>query len=69
MASDEERIRIKVGMSISHAANADYEDVHEGPSRAEWDRMSEKDRAQYLDDLAEVMLSNQISMYAYVEED
>lgn len=69
MASDKDPIRIKVGMSVSHAANADFEDVHEGPSRAEWAGMTEKEREQYLDDLAEVVLSNQISMYAYVEED
>lgn len=65
----EDRIKIRVGINVHHAANATYEDVIEGPTRAEWDAMSGKERDEYLEDTAEVVLSNQISYYANVVED
>lgn len=69
MANGEDRIRVRVGINVAHAANADYEETIEGPTRAEWARLSEKEREQWLDEAAEVTLSNQISAYAVVEDD
>jgi hypothetical protein len=64
-----DHIQIHVGMDVSHAANASYEDVIEGPPRAEWEAMTEAEREKYLDETAQVVLSNQVNVYAYVDDE
>lgn len=67
--SDQERVRIKVNIECMHVANADIEEVFDGPTKAEWAAMSEKEREGYLESVAETTLGNNISYGANVVED
>lgn len=67
--SDQERVRIKVNIECMHVANADIEEEFDGPTKAEWAAMTEKQREDYLDSAAETTLGNNISYGAEILED
>lgn len=67
--SDDKPIKIRTGLSVRHAANADYNETIEGPPRSAWNAMDADQREAYLDAVAETTLSNQISAYAVVDDD
>lgn len=64
----DDRIKIRVHIGVSFAANADHEEIVPGPTRAEWDAMSERERNAYLEETAQDTLSNYLDLTAYVEE-
>lgn len=68
MTSDEP-IRIRVGMAVSYIAGSTREGIEEGPPRSEWDAMTEEERENYLSDLSQVMVSNHLDAWAYVDEE
>jgi hypothetical protein len=61
-------IRIKTGVSMRSIANSTQEDVIE-VERAKWDAMSADEREQYLDEIAQTVLSNEVEAWAYVDEE
>lgn len=64
--SDQEHVRIRVSIECNHVINADIEEEFDGPTKAEWAAMSEKDRREYLEMAAETTLGNNISYGADV---
>lgn len=64
----DDRIKIRVHIGVSFSANAEHEETVTGPSRAEWDAMSEEERDTYLEETAQDTLANYLDLNAYVEE-
>lgn len=50
-----DRVRIRVTVECAHASATEE---YEGPTKAEWAAMSEKDREVYLDEAAMTELAN-----------
>ncbi len=64
----EDVVRIRVGIAVSYIAGSKREDIMEVP-RAEWDAMTEKERQDYLEGLAQDEIDNAVDAWAVVEED
>lgn len=63
----EDVIRIKVGVAMGRFVHARYEKTIT-ISRAEWDGMDEEERNAFLDDEREGILADEVSAWAYPEE-
>lgn len=66
MAGD--MIRIRTGAEMRSCIGSRTEDVIEIP-RAEWEALTEAERDQRLNEIAEETVSNEVDAWAYVDEE
>jgi hypothetical protein len=63
----DDKIRIKTGVSM-RAIHSNWEDTVE-VDRAEWEAMTPEAREEYLEDIAQGTIANEVEAWAYVDEE